>query len=387
MGRIGAGLPQQGQWRNGFDLADVDGDGAIDLVHGPPRKGNRRPAIFRGDGQGGFARWKEVLLPELPYDYGDAAAADFDGDGRVDLAFAVHLREILILLANGPGDFRRDPTFRMVPGLSTRAIEVADWNGDGRPDLLALSEGPLLSATGQGGIEHVGLAIFLNEVESGWRGLTRPSRVFGDTLALGDLNGDGRPDALTSAHVMSFRRILHLGEGGAGWTEQEVPLPDRSTVDAVAVADFDGDGRDEGVVAYSRSTGMGRWQRGLVLFKMSQDGGLDSVPIPRDPDGPAFRALATGDLQGDGAPDLVGLDREGRILVWVGDGQGQLRRAKLRGLEGAGEGCRGTHVRLADLDGDGDDEVIAAFASEPEADLCRTGGSLRAWRLVTTRNR
>ena len=57
---FGTGLPQRGQWRHGFDIADMNGDGFADLLHGPPRKGDGRPVVFLGDGRGGFAPWAEA---------------------------------------------------------------------------------------------------------------------------------------------------------------------------------------------------------------------------------------------------------------------------------------------------------------------------------------
>src|SRR6185295_18049518 len=79
------GLPQTAQWRNGFVVADVNEDGQLDIVHGPPRKGGSRPAIFLGNGKGGWRRWNEATFPPIPFDYGDVAVADFNGDGHPDL--------------------------------------------------------------------------------------------------------------------------------------------------------------------------------------------------------------------------------------------------------------------------------------------------------------
>ncbi len=85
LGPFGAGLPEQGLWRNGFDLADIDGDGQIDFVHGPTRRGGDQPRIFLGDGHGTWRPYRVSVPPGL-LDYGDVKVADFNGDGKADLA-------------------------------------------------------------------------------------------------------------------------------------------------------------------------------------------------------------------------------------------------------------------------------------------------------------
>src|SRR5262245_42878837 len=77
---FGRGLPTRGQWRNGFAVADMNGDGHPDIVHGPPRKVRGGPVVFLGDGRGGWTVWKDARFPAAPYDYGTAAVADFNGD-------------------------------------------------------------------------------------------------------------------------------------------------------------------------------------------------------------------------------------------------------------------------------------------------------------------
>jgi hypothetical protein len=154
------GLPRAGQWRDGFTVVDVNGDGHPDLVHGPARKTLRPPAIFLGDGRGGWRLWREAVFPALPYDYGDAQVGDLDGDGHPDLVLAVHLRGLIALRGDGQGrftewsrglDFAR-PGGEGSGGFPTRAVRLVDWDGDGRLDILALSEGPrLVRAPGGGG--------------------------------------------------------------------------------------------------------------------------------------------------------------------------------------------------------------------------------------------
>lgn len=100
-------------------------------------------------------------------------------------------------------------------------------------------------------------------------------------------------------------------------------------------------------------------------------------------------ALDHGDLDGDGHLDLVGLTGEGEGETWVfrGDGKGGFTREEATGIPAFVGGCRGYHVELADLDRDGKDEIVSAFAGESSAlfapDRCTSGGGLQAWRLVS----
>src|SRR5262249_13551769 len=87
----------------------------------------------------------------------------------------------------------------------------------------------------------------------------------------------------------------------------------------------------------------------------------------------------------DGNLDLVALTGDGATWVFLGDGKGFFTR-EAAAIPDYGPGCNGSRVRLADLDGDGRDEIVASFAGEyspvnaPEA--CRTEGGIRAWHSV-----
>src|SRR4029453_9919415 len=108
---FGRGLPQRGQWREGFAVVDFDGDGNLDIVHGPPRKGSPVPVVFLGDGHGNWRQ--QALKSSRPggYDYGDVAVADFNRDGRLDVVLGIHLRGLVVLVAGGAG-----PSEAGVPG-------------------------------------------------------------------------------------------------------------------------------------------------------------------------------------------------------------------------------------------------------------------------------
>jgi hypothetical protein len=142
-------LPTSGQWRQGFSITDINGNGHLDIVHGPARKTLSPPAIFLGDGKGVWTRWEDAHFPALPFDYGDAQVGDLNGDGQPDLVLGVHLRGMLALRNDGNGNFaeaRSGIGFAGDAGqeavFSSQAIQLVDWNNDGRLDILALSEGP-----------------------------------------------------------------------------------------------------------------------------------------------------------------------------------------------------------------------------------------------------
>jgi hypothetical protein len=396
------GLPRQGQWRQGFDLADINGDGKLDIVHGPPRKGFSTPVVFLGDGAGHWRQWREAVWPQLPYDYGDAAAADFDGDGLVDVALAVHLRGLLALIQSKPGQFTdasKGLPFELagggssLEGFSSRAVELVDWNGDGRRDLLALGEGARQGRTTQGkgrGLvtsSSYGLAVFLNDGAAGWRPLAtgRISGVFGDSFALGEFNGDRRPDVAASSSSMGPRDILFLNaDNPEGFEQKELEaLRERAWLFAITAGDFDEDGRDDVVASFGSHDDAARW--GFELYHRKGGSWRSQMLWVAEGSGSSW-ALDSGDLDADGHRDFVATTDAGAVMVFLGDGKGGFTREDSAEM-GAPDGCRGYAVRLADLDGDGASEVVASFAGETgETEKllgvagCPSQGALRAWK-------
>ena len=395
------GLPRQGQWRQSFDVADINGDGHLDLVHGPSRKaGSSMPSIFLGDGQGHWRRWTEARFPGVPFDYGDAAVADLNGDGTPDLAIASHLRGLSALIQEGKGT----GAFRLwsqgiefnplgTDSFSSREIEPVDWNRDGRQDILVLGEGPRLGGNrvigGKFDPGSRGLIVYLNQGDGSWKKQALSNNaddIYGDDLVIADLDGDGQPDVLTGSGILGYRGLLNLGQKDGSLQRTLVePLRPGAIFRGLAAGDFDRDGREDFAIGYlSREGGVWRtgvdvmvgrpgnvWERRTVWNEESQDG---------------IYSLAKGDLNGDGALDLVALTGNGDGWVFLGDGKGGLVREEGPEVVMGERACRGYHVELADVDGDGADEILAGFAGEGSelmgTQLCPSGGSLRVWKAV-----
>jgi len=315
---------------------------------------------------------------------------------------ASHLRGITALVGDGKGNFKewsRGIEFQIPgtgetgPAFSSRAIEVLDWNHDGRPDILALGEGPRLAMTrGDGTGDSFrkgarGFRIYVNQGDGSWVVTDEEGNAgFGDAIASGDFNGDGRPDFAMGSNIMGYRAVIGYGQPDGSWKRINVELLRPSAViSGLAAADFDRDGRDDLAVGYS-SNELGVWRTGVdILYSRPGDTWERRVLYNEESRVGVF-AVAVGDLDGDGARDLVALTGEGGSWIFSGDGKGWFTRDDSGPVTAGDAGCRGYHAVLADLDGDGKDELIATFAGEATSATglpqCSSGGSVRAWKAA-----
>lgn len=259
-------------------VADFDGDGAPDLA--VPNSG-LAVSVLLGRGDGFFEPHREyaVAPPNTANATTGVAAADFDADGTLDLAVSTPTNNTVTLLwGNGDGTFRTGPQFvtAQYPGRPA----IADLNGDGFPDLAfpcwygqAVS---LLLSAGPGTFVDGGT-------------IATPNGCSG--VGAGDLDGDGDAD-LAFADGNSVRTAAGDGTGSFG---APVTIEDTgSYVYRVRVADLDGDGRTD--VAYSGFAG--------VTLRLGDGSGGFAVRGPLNP-GVGVGDFATGDLDGDGVPELV----------------------------------------------------------------------------------
>ena len=387
--RAGAGLPTEGQWREGFDLADLDGDGHLDLVHGPPRSGGAAPLVLLGQGDGSFRRWR-AALPTLPYDYGIARVGDLDGDGLPDLVFGMHRRGLVALLRRGDSFVRSGDGLdfsRETSAFASRAVRILDWDGDGCADVLALGEGPRPPARGGPRVRPPagsaqGVVLYRGEGNGRFRRVDRgtgPRELFGRSLATGDFDADGRPDFVTATSHMGRRDLVHWGREDGLWEPGPVPsLPDRGYVRAVATADFDGDGRSDFAAAWSDFAD-GAWRHGTAVYRArpGRTWVRESVSVGDGPRG--AQALAAGDFDADGRLDLAALGDRGELAVFLARGDGRLRRLRSPPPPPFGA-CRGAALESGDLDGDGRADLVAAYARDDAS--CPGGGGIAAWRSV-----
>lgn len=249
---ISEGLPTEDRWRQDFVLADMNGDDEVDIVTAPPRKGKEPwPHIFlsRKD------RWEAVSCPNIEqngfpqkeYAYGGVAVADFNGDGKRDIAIAIHEVGIRLFYNKGdalcgPWEEQADLPQAMLVTRS-RSIVTDDLNRDGRMDLVTLAEAPAMDAA-----DHtVGITIFWNET-TGWRkqGITESEGLFGDDISLGDVNGDGTTDIAVGSLSDQRPQFVWLSDGKGGWAAASADgLAPHILAWATQLVDMDNDGKDD----------------------------------------------------------------------------------------------------------------------------------------------
>ena len=377
---VSSRLPRDGLWQMSIDLVDMNGDGNIDILAPPARKGSYLyPAIFLGDGKGGFRFWEGIQWSsEVPFDYGTVRAADFDGDGHLDIVIAIHFKAQYVLYGTGTKVFRR---FEKLPApdkrITSRAVGVGDFDQDGREDLVFQAELDVdLGANER--IEGVSTTWIVRNTADGWELETNGinARNIGDRATVSDVDGDGRDDVVVAANATGRRNLAFFNREETGWT----PWGTTRVLGNGFHFDVTPFKTDSGMKMYAAfeqfqfADGGKLARTGLVRYLPVDDAWTDVEPqviwFDDDRNNPYFR-LGVGDLDGNGLEDIVAARKKGGIEVWLQPSEGEFFLNRAGGID---EGGRCYDIHVVDLNGDGYSDIVAAMADEEDAP-----GGIRVW--------
>jgi uncharacterized membrane protein len=296
------------------------------------------------------------------------AVADFNGDGKLDLAISNPCYNpgncqpdgvVGVLLGNGDGTFVQGEIYDS-GGALAYSVAVGDVNRDGKPDLVVMNNG---QHEGPGGV-----GVMLGNGD----GTFQPVVTYGVgsnwpwTLALGDVNGDGMPDiVLTICATFCFPPgSLAIMFGNGDGTFQPMVTYDIGTNagSGLALGDVNGDGNADILVMLcltSPCTGQGAV--GVLLG----NGDGTFKPAVTYATGYGFEALVIADVNGDGTPDvavtscLSSTCSEGAVGILLGNGDGTFQPVA---TYDAG-GYEATSLAVADLNGDGKPDLVVGDCS------------------------
>jgi len=289
---------------HGMVTADLNGDGILDLVLDD---GNSTGvSVLMGNRDGSFQTL--VLFDcgcEFPF---DVVAADFNGDGKNDIA-ETSPNGVSILLGDGTGKFGAPQL--LTAGISPERIVAADLNGDHKVDLAVTNLG---SNT---------VSIFLGHGDGTFAAATTVTVGMGPAgIAAGDFNGDGKLDLAVadSGAVLGQNKgpnpntlAVLLGDGKGGVTSTTF-IPVEKTPQQVLVRDFNADGKlDVLVSGFSKGD--------ITELPGNGDGTFQAARLFHA--GTRADAMRVGDFNGDGKDDLLVTNGSlSTVSILSGDGAG-----------------------------------------------------------------
>jgi hypothetical protein len=309
---LGAGAPGF-SWSNSQNIrtdyfevtapVDLNGDGIPDIV----ATGEYVVALLLGKGDGTFAT--EFYLGTYCWSP-SINVGDFDGDGVSDMAFTCP-GVVEVYLRKRDGTFTYKSTW--FPGDQTNNVQVADFNGDGKLD-LAIASTVCCSGTTSF------LAILLGNGDGTFTAapnVPSPSQVSAVTVA--DFNGDGIPDlAFSNNYASNNSVVIMLGKGDGTFTAG-TSLPAGSGDNVVIAGDFNGDGKEDLALLYPDAQD----NTVLKIMLGHGDGTFSALPTGPTTFPVPAGGVCLGDFDGDDILDLAIMNRygwEAMFLLGKGDG-------------------------------------------------------------------
>lgn len=271
--------------------ADFNGDGALDVWQSRSIDGYATQfAILVGDGHGRFAA-PSVVVRGIGNQFG---IADFNRDGKADVANSGWSARVRVYFSGGVGDAR--VIDMPVPLRANYGLAVGDFDGDGWPDIAGTSPAAILWNEGGAGF------VFRTHDFA-----TRSGSEYGLTLAAGDIDGDGAADVVAHTNARTVAYFGHRDRATFGKRRLEVD----PHITAVHLADLDGNGTADVI---------GNVSKGVAVLSGRRGGTLGPPKLYASDE----TISGVADVDRDGRLDIRLLNRSGDALWLRGNGDGTL---------------------------------------------------------------
>jgi hypothetical protein len=305
-----------------FTAVDLDGDGRADVIAGS----GDGVAVSAGNGDG-------TLRAPRAFEVGDdgggivgkMAVGDFNRDGFADVAVTYNdttIAHLDVLLGDARGGLRRVTSIGLGDSSERPELDAVDVNGDGILDLVHASD----------------LLVLLGNGDGTFRQAYLDGRTGASAMAFGDFDDDGKLDAALCIRGQNSITVLPGKGDGTFVRDRAIPIALGAPPTSIAAADLDGDGHADLVV----STG------GSLSLILAKGGGTFAPALPLA-GAPGAASIAAADLDGDGRIDLV---------LTSGDATTALINTGSDGFRVAGTVPASGRLRVGDVDGDGIPDVL-----------------------------
>jgi hypothetical protein len=234
-------------------------------------------------------------------------------------------------------------------GEHPHSLAVADLNGDGRPDVAALAND---------------VSVLLNRGDGTFKPrLAYAPRGILDSIAIADLNGDRVADIVIEDYTGRIFVLLNRGDGSFQ-SMRDYPadiVPFMGKGDTLATGDLNGDGKADLAIPNYKGDSCCELGRSVSVFINAGDGGFPRQRNYRTDRGPESVGIA--DLNGDRKPDIMTVNDASTISVLLGRGDGTFQ-AGLKYAAGTKPYAGNHWLGVDDLNGDARADVVSANQSD-----------------------